>query len=87
MIAPALDALALRLAELGLSAPAVFFLEAHKPLTGMLWHCTEAFEPIIRLLAGPARTELLQQALRDPEQLEYLIRRIEACGRGADHGS
>jgi hypothetical protein len=60
----------------GLSTPAVFLLEAHKPLGGIGAHATIAFRPFVAGLTSLDATELAA-FMRERENIERLIIRLE----------
>lgn len=67
---------AARIVDRGLAAAAIFLLEAHKPLAGIGAQALVGFqpmvEPFLRIDAGE-----LAAFMRDPENIERLVRRIE----------
>ena len=60
----------------GLGPAAVFLLEAHKPLAGIGAHAMLGMRPIVEALA-PIDAGELAGFMRNPENLELLIQRIE----------
>ena len=82
---PGCDALADWIIRRGLEVPAIFLLEAHKPLAGLVHGALTAFSPLTKLLAGPGNAAVLENLFESPSGLENLIARIEervAAGRG-----
>ena len=61
----------------GLAAPAIFLLEAHKPLLSVLQITCEAVQPLINLVIGPTRATSLVKYLNKPGSVEHLISEIE----------
>jgi hypothetical protein len=60
----------------GFAVPAIFLLEAHKPLSGLSAQATIAFRPLIEGLSTFDATELAA-FMREPDNVERLIRRLE----------
>lgn len=71
---------ATRIVDRGLSTAAVFLLEAHKPLAGIGAHVALGIKPIIESLIRVDAAELAA-FLRDPENVERLIARVEKLDR------
>lgn len=65
-----------RLVSRGLAAPAVFLLEAHKPLAGLSAHALVAFRPLLSPLV-PLDVGELAAFIRDVDNVERLLCRIE----------
>jgi hypothetical protein len=65
-----------RIVERGLATPAVFLLEAQKPLAGLGAHALTAFAPLISSLL-PVNAGELAAFVRDVDNLERLLCRIE----------
>jgi hypothetical protein len=65
-----------RIVEGGLAAPAVFLLEAHKPLAGIGAQLLLAFAPLIGSLVRLNVGELAA-FVRRPDNLDLLLARIE----------
>ncbi|MGD8452176.1 MAG: hypothetical protein PVJ57_10190 [Phycisphaerae bacterium] len=71
-----LERWARRLVDRGLAAPAVFLLEAHKPLAGLSAQALIAFRPLLTPLV-PLDVGELAAFMRDVDNIERLLRRIE----------
>ncbi len=78
-----IDDLARRAARAHVTAPAILFLEMHKPLAflgaQMLW----AAQPFLGVWWDPADVHAVARLLEDPESVEALIRRLESTERPA----
>ena len=74
------DSWARRLVERGLATPAVFLLEAHKPLSGLGAHAITAFQPLIAPLVRLDVGELAA-FMREVDNVERLLMRIEELER------
>jgi len=74
-----------RIVQRGLAAPAVFFLEAHKPLAGIGAHLLLAFAPLIGSLVRLNVGELAA-FLRQSDNLDRLLARIEALEGQRERG-
>jgi len=61
----------------GLEAPALMFLEMHKPLTTLAAVAYAMGQPPLLLLFGFRRTEELRLLLSERENVEALMQRIE----------
>lgn len=66
-----------KLTQLGLAAPAVLLLEAHKPLAFLGSQCLLVAQPTLNLFISPPFTQNLVDLLADPEGLEQLIAHLE----------
>jgi hypothetical protein len=71
------DKLATQVVKRGLSVPAVFFLEMHKPLCRVAANAAVMFSPFIIPFSGFALFDHYSQFLEERENIERLIRRIE----------
>lgn len=73
-----IDHLARRAARMHVTAPAILFLEMHKPLAfvgaQMLW----AAQPFLSLWLDHAEIGDVARLLEDPENVEKLIERLES---------
>ena len=76
-----LDHAAAWVVKKGLEAPAVMFLEMHKPLTTMASVAYAMGQPPLMFLFGFRRTEELRLLLSDRDNVEALIQRIERCSK------
>lgn len=74
------EAWARRLVDRGLAVPAVFLLEAHKPLAGIGAHAVVAFQPLLSAVFSLNFGEVAA-FLRSADNIERLIRRIEDLER------
>lgn len=81
-----LDRIARGIARRGLTVPAIFLLELHKPLVGLGRLAAEAFDPLTRCLVGSGRAEAVLKMLESREALEYVMTRLEAIARQNRHG-
>ena len=72
-----LDAVARRIVEKRLEAPAVLFLESHKPLSFIAGQGVAAAMPFLGPLIGPSRVARLSLILQTPENVDRLIHKIE----------
>jgi hypothetical protein len=68
---------AAKIVSMGLAAPAVFMLEAHKPLAGLVSSCLLLGEPLAKPILGSKRVESLKEFFSDKENIEELILAIE----------
>ena len=66
-----------KLTHLGLAAPAILLLEAHKPLAFISSQCLLVAQPTLNLFVTPFFTQGLVDLLADPTQLEQLISHLE----------
>lgn len=71
------EKVAQKLANLGLAAPAVLLLEAHKPLAFIGSHCLLVAQPTLNLFISPYFTQGLVDLLADPVQVDQLIAHLE----------
>ncbi|MFQ5806031.1 MAG: hypothetical protein ACE5I3_06240 [Phycisphaerae bacterium] len=69
----------------GLGTAAVFLLEAHRPLAGLGAHALLGFRPILEPLLRIDAAELAA-FVRQPENIERLVRRIEELDRERREG-
>jgi hypothetical protein len=66
-----------KLINLGLAAPAVLLLEAHKPLAFIGCQCLLLAQPTLNLFISPYLTQGFVDLLADPDQLDQLIAHLE----------
>jgi len=66
-----------RIVARGLATPAIFLLEAHKPISGLGAQAVVAFQPLLASLMSFNVGELAAFMHR-PDNVEQLVRRIEA---------
>lgn len=81
-----LETIARRIYKLGLTAPAIFFLEAFKPLTAVVHSATLVGAPLLQMCLGVAAQRELSEILRDRENIERLITLIEKQTEQKSHG-
>lgn len=72
-----IEDLAHRLDSWRLTAPAIAFLEAHKPLGFFASQTLLAFQPLLTLLLGDVAVEDYAALLEDRGGLERMISRLE----------
>ena len=72
-----LDEIAEVIVRRRLVAPAIMFLEMHKPLSFIAGQGMIVAMPLIGPLLGPERMSRLSRLLQDRENIERLIQRIE----------
>ncbi|MCS7185638.1 MAG: hypothetical protein RMK89_01650 [Armatimonadota bacterium] len=72
--------------ERGMEVPAILFLEMHKPLANLIGHAVWVTMPVWALFFGVGTTNELGKLLSDPEQIEYLIQRIEELSAKKSEG-
>ncbi len=71
------------IARYGLQAPAVLFLEMHRPLAGIASQATSFFAPLLVPFLGMEQVEDMALLLSKGEYVDALIGRVEATvGRG-----
>lgn len=62
----------------GMTIPAIFFLEAHKPLTAIVNFGANLCAPVLVPLFGSQRIENIHRLLENPELVEKLIVELES---------
>lgn len=72
-----IERVAIRLRDLGLSAPAILFLQVHAPLSFLGSQFILASQPFLGWLTGDRLLRDLAVFLEDPENVESLITRLE----------
>jgi hypothetical protein len=72
-----IDRIARRIVARGLEAPAVLFMEFHKPLAFPLGQAALVAVPFLGLFFAPEEIERAVRLLGSPEAVEQLITRIE----------
>lgn len=72
-----IDALAQQVVQRGLSAPAVLFLELHKPFAFIGSQAGVVFAPFLAPFLGFERVDIYTQLLSERENWDRLIERIE----------
>lgn len=75
-----IEALAKRVVEMGLSLPAVLFLEMHKPLTFLASQAMTFVSPVFAAFFGFQRMNEVAAFLQERENIEALVDRIEELG-------
>ena len=78
-----LELIAERIVGLGLATPAIFFLEMHKPLAGLVHGTAVAFDPLLGAIMGNVRKDALLKASESRESIEELIVLIGAKANAA----
>ena len=73
-----ISAIAQRIVARGLVAPAVLFLELHKPLAFLLGQAAIVAAPLWGLFLLPEDVESACRVLGSPQAVEALIERVEA---------
>jgi hypothetical protein len=81
-----LDSFADGIVRRGLTVPAIFLLELHKPLTGIGHLVAEAFDPLTRCLLGSERAATVLKLLESRAHVEYVLTRLEMTARSNPHG-
>jgi hypothetical protein len=72
-----IDALAQQVVKRGLSAPAILFLELHKPFAFIGSQAGIVFSPLLAPFFGFDRVDQYTQLLSERENWERLVERIE----------
>lgn len=72
-----INQLALKIQNLGLTTPAIFFLENHKPLAFIASQLLLIAQPTFNLFISPTLTQNSINLLTDADQLEELIHNLE----------
>ena len=73
-----LDDTAKRLASLGLIPIALFLLEAHRPISNVLYNLTLFAQPFLSPIFGSHRIHILKLILEDPALLDQFIVKLES---------
>jgi hypothetical protein len=73
-----LGALAKRIAELRMTAPAIFLLESMKPLNFVASQAMVFFQPIVSAFFDTTAYDRLSKLLERRDAIEHLLRTIEA---------
>lgn len=76
-----LEQIAHSICKRGLAAPAIFFLEAFKPLTTVVHSASMASAPLLQMFLGLGFQRGFSDFLQDRENVEKLICLIEQQGR------
>lgn len=71
------EKVASKIAQLGLAAPAILLLEAHKPVAFIGGQFLLVAQPTLDLFVSPSLTQGMVDLLTDPTQLERLITHLE----------
>jgi hypothetical protein len=71
------DRLARFVVDRGMEAPAVLFLEMHKPLSFLAGQSALVAAPLLAPFVGMDRLRDLSELLSEPDGIETLLRRIE----------
>jgi hypothetical protein len=72
-----MDRFATRIVEWRMTAPAIFFLEAAKPLSFLGNQALVFFEPIVQSLFNFKSYDDVAKILEDRENLEYVLTKLE----------
>lgn len=72
-----IEQVALKINRLGLNAPAILLLEAHKPLSFMGSQLLLVAQPTLNLFLSSRLVDNAVTLLADPDQLEALIAQLE----------
>ncbi len=72
-----LEPIADRIYRAGLSIPAIFFLELHKPLTTLTHTSVSISAPLVEPFFGQQRFKSIMQFLESRESAEQLIQLLE----------
>ncbi|MDD2942973.1 MAG: hypothetical protein PHC51_08425 [bacterium] len=75
-----IQGLAEKIHRAGLTQFAIFLLEAHRPLRGLLNQVCLAFSPLSLPLLGEARQKLILELLNDDHSIEELLQALEKPG-------
>ena len=75
---------ALGIHKRGLAVAAIFFLEMHKPLTGLLHAVVQVSAPLMNLMVGSTSTVMFSRLLNSRENIEKLICLLESLQNGED---
>lgn len=82
-----LDKLARFVVDRGMEAPAILFLEMHKPLSFLAGQSTLLAAPLLAPFLGMDRLRDLSALLSEPDGIENLLRRIEDYANAAPGSS
>ena len=66
------------ISRLGMNAPAIFFLELHRPLSAAAGQAALFFSPFLAFLADEETVERFARWLSDEDGIDQLIRRLES---------
>ncbi len=77
----AVESLARKIVQLGLTAPAIFALESVRPLGRLLATSMTAIHPYLDALLPAEKLLHLRDVLEKPEGIETILQRIEALDR------
>lgn len=66
-----------KVSQLNLHEIAIFVLELHKPLCGLVGGCLTMADPFLRALVGPKWAQQLAILFESPQNIESLIAAIE----------
>jgi len=75
-----IEAVAKRVVSMGLSVPAILFLEMHKPVSFLASQAVTFFSPVFAAFFGFARMNETAAFLRKRENIEALVEKIEELG-------
>lgn len=74
------------LAARRLTAPAIFMLEASRPLSFVASQSLIFLKPIVQGLLGIRDYEVFAAAIENRDNLDWLVRELEAAEEGRRHG-
>ena len=77
-----LKLLASAVSRRGMLTPAIFFLEAHKPLTSFVNFAAHLCAPVLVPLFGRERMGDICRLLEEPDRVEELIQELERLQTG-----
>lgn len=75
----ALGEIVARVRRYGLETPALFFLEMHRPLAGLVGLASFAATPLFGAFLGLDRVEKYAAMISDPDALDDLASRLDAA--------
>lgn len=64
-----------------LNAPAIFILEAHKPLVGLGFALVQVSQPLLSVMFGSKNIKIVLKVLERPQSVDDLIELIEEGAR------
>ncbi len=73
-----LDDAARKIVALRMTSAALFFLEAHRPLSGVFYNLALFAEPFLLPVFGSHRIHIVQRLLENPKTLDLFIKRLES---------
>ena len=82
---PELVRLADKIKQLGLTAPCLFLIEAHRPFRGVAEALFPAVEPFFRIVGAQKAAKALEKTISSPEAIEELISFLEEPSKEVDN--